>query len=174
MLCMIMAMAELPEDKRKIEKLFEQYNSLMFAVSYRILNRKEDVEDAVFHAWERIIRNIDKITDIDCKETKSFIVIITERISIDHYRKIRKRTEVLVDEYEESPYIITKEKGFEKYETLEWLRSIPKKYSETLILYYVNGLSIKEISGLLGIKETSVASRLSRGRKYLQKKGGIS
>ena len=152
MLCMIMAMAELPEDKRKIEKLFEQYNSLMFAVSYRILNRKEDVEDAVFHAWERIIRNIDKITDIDCKETKSFIVIITERISIDHYRKIRKRTEVLVDEYEESPYIITKEKGFEKYETLEWLRSIPKKYSETLILYYVNGLSIKEISGLLGNK----------------------
>ena len=25
------------------------------------MQRKEDVEDAVFHAWERIIKNIDKI-----------------------------------------------------------------------------------------------------------------
>jgi RNA polymerase sigma-70 factor (ECF subfamily) len=168
-----MDMADLPEDKRKIEKLYEKYNALMFAVSYKILSKKEDMEDAVFHAWERIIKNIDKIGDIDCKETKSFIVIITERISIDHYRKIMKRTELLVDNYEESPYIFTKEKGFEEYETLEWLRSIPKRYSETLILYYVNGLSIKEISQFLGIKEDSVASRLSRGRKYLEEKGDV-
>lgn len=174
MLCMIMAMADSPQDKRKVEQLYEKYNALMFAVSYKILPRKEDVEDAVFHAWERIVKNIDKIGDVDCKETKNFIVIITERVSIDHYRKMRKRKEVSIDEYEkESPYIITREKGFEEYETLEWLRSIPKRYSEALILFYINGLSIKEISQFLGIKENTVASRLSRGRKYLLEKGGI-
>lgn len=48
MLCMVMAMTDSPEDKRKVEKLYEKYNGLMFAVSGKILTRKEDVEDAVF------------------------------------------------------------------------------------------------------------------------------
>ena len=169
MLCMVMAMTDSPEDKRKVEKLYEKYNGLMFAVSGKILTRKEDVEDAVFHSWERIIKNIDKINEIDCKETKSFIVIITERISIDHYRKLKKERMLSLDEYEDSPYLFTSDNGMEEYETIEWLRSIPKRYSEVLILFYVNGLSLKEIAGALGIKEGSVSSRLSRGREMIKK-----
>lgn len=46
---------------------------------------------------------------------------------------------------------------------------MPKKYSEVLILYYVNGFSGKEIAELLGIKEDAVMARLSRGRKRLKK-----
>lgn len=169
MLCMVMAMTDSPEDKRKVEKLYEKYNGLMFAVSGKILTRKEDVEDAVFHSWERIIKNIDKINEIDCKETKSFIVIITERISIDHYRKLKKERMLSLDEYEDSPYLFTSDNGMEEYETIEWLRSIPKRYSEVLILFYVNGFSSKEIAGALGIKEGSVSSRLSRGREMIKK-----
>lgn len=169
MLCMFMTMVDSPEDKRKVEKLYEKYNGLMFAVSGKILTRKEDVEDAVFHSWERIIKNIDKINEIDCKETKSFIVIITERISIDHYRKLKKERMLSLDEYEDSPYLFTSDNGMEEYETIEWLRSIPKRYSEVLILFYVNGLSAKEIAGALGIKEGSVSSRLSRGREMIKK-----
>lgn len=30
MLCMLMAMVDSPEDKRKVEKLYEMYNSLMY------------------------------------------------------------------------------------------------------------------------------------------------
>lgn len=169
MLCMFMTMVDSPEDKRKVEKLYEKYNGLMFAVSGKILTRKEDVEDAVFHSWERIIKNIDKINEIDCKETKSFIVIITERISIDHYRKLKKERMLSLDEYEDSPYLFTSDNGMEEYETIEWLRSIPKRYSEVLILFYVNGLSAKEIARALGIKEGSVSSRLSRGREMIKK-----
>ena len=160
---------ELSEDKRKVEKLYEAYNGLMFSVAKKVLNKKEDVEDAVFHAWERIIKNIHKISEIDCKETKSFIVIITERISIDFYRKNKKGNICSIDEYEESPYLLTKDKDFETYEIISWIRTVPKRYSETLILYYVNGFSIKEIANMLGIKENSVSCRLVRGREMLRK-----
>ena len=168
MLCILVSMVDSPEDKRKIEKLYEKYNALMFSVSKKILTVNEDVEDAVFHAWERIIKNIDKISEIECKETKNYIVIIAERISIDYYRKLKRHQEIEVDDYESNPYFFTKESGFSEFETIEWLRSIPKKYGEVLILYYVNGYNIKEISSILGIKEGSVASRLSRGRKFLE------
>ena len=169
MLCMLVAMVDSPEDKRKIEKLYEKYDSLMFQVARKILTVNEDVEDAVFSAWERIIKNIDKISEIECKETKNFVVIITERGSIDYYRKQKRRLDTVPLEDEVQPYLFTKENGFSDFETVEWIRSIPKKYAEVLVMFYVNEMSIKNIAEVLGIKEGSVASRLSRGRKLLEK-----
>lgn len=169
MLCMIVSMVDSPEDKRKVEKLYEKYNGLMFAVAGKILTSKEDIEDAVLHSWEKIIKNIDKINKIDCKETKSFIVILTERVSIDHYRKLKREKTLSLDEYEESPYLFTTDREIEKYETIEWFRTIPKRYCEVLIMFYVNGLSTKEIAKVLGIKEGSVSSRLSRAREIIKK-----
>lgn len=158
-----------PAKARKVELLYEKYNGLMFAAAYKILGQKEDAEDAVFESWERIIKNIEKINEIDCKETRSFIVIITERISIDLYRKKGRRREIAVDNLEDHPFVLTNDREIMQAEDIAWIRSIPKKYSEALILHYVNGYSMKEIAGLLGIKEGSVASRISRGRKMLEK-----
>lgn len=159
------------ENERKIEKLYEKYNRLMYVVVYNILKNHEDSEDVVIESWEKIIRHLDKIGEIDCQETKSFIVIITERTAIDFYRKRKKRDNirVLTDEYEMSPYFVTKDKALDNIELHQIMENIPKKYSEVLILYYVNGFSGKEIADLLGIKEAAVMARLSRGRKHLRK-----
>lgn len=135
MLCMLMTMVDSPEDKRKIERLYEKYDSLMFHVARKILTVNEDVEDAVFSAWERIIKNIDKISEVECKETKNFIVIITERISIDYYRKQKRQLDTVFLEDEECPYLFTKEKGFSDFETIEWIRSIQKNMRKFLFCF---------------------------------------
>lgn len=171
MLCMVLSMADSPEDKRKVEKLYEKYHKLMYVLAYNILKHHEDAEDTVIESWEKIIRHLDKINDIDCQETKSFLVIVVERTAIDCYRKNKKRSnvQVMIDEYEESPYFATRDKALDNLELYQVLRNIPKKYSEVLILYYVNGFAGKEIANLLGIKEDAVMARLSRGRKRLRK-----
>lgn len=168
---MVISMAESPADKRKVEKLYEKYHKLMYVLAYNILKHHEDAEDAVIESWEKIICHLDKISEIDCQETKSFLVIVVERTAIDYYRKNKKQSgvQVLIDEYEESPYFATKDKALENLELYQVLRYIPKKYSEILILYYVNGFTGKEIANLLGIKEDAVMARLSRGRKRLKK-----
>lgn len=106
MLCMIMTMADMPEEKRKIEQLYETYNRLMYVTAYRILQHHEDAEDAVFASWEKIIRHLDKILEIDCQKTAAYIVIIVERTAIDLYRsnKRRGKVQMLMDEYEDSPF----------------------------------------------------------------------
>ena len=55
----------------------------------------------------------------------------------------------------------------ENVELHETMRNLPKQYSEVLILYYVNGLTGKEIADLLEMKESAVMQRLSRARKKL-------
>ncbi len=171
MFCMVMSMADSPEDKRKVEKLYEKYHKLMYTVAFNILRHHEDTEDAVIESWEKIIRHLNKIKEIDCQETKSFLVIVVERTAIDSYRKNKKRSNVqtLVDCYEESPYFITRDREMEKLEIYQVLRQIPKIYSEVLILYYVNGFTIKEMANLLGVSEAAVTKRLSRGRNQLKK-----
>ncbi|HFL3113362.1 TPA: RNA polymerase sigma factor, partial [Clostridioides difficile] len=88
-----LAMLELEEDKVKFEKIYEKYRQIMFYVANKILKDDHLAEDAVHNAFIRIIKNIDKIDEVDSPRTKAFIVIIVERIAIDFYRK-RKREKV--------------------------------------------------------------------------------
>ncbi len=55
MFCIVMSMVDSPEDKRKVEKLYEKYRKLMYVVAYNILKHHEDAEDAVIESWEKII-----------------------------------------------------------------------------------------------------------------------
>lgn len=47
-------MADSPKDKRKIEKLYEKYNRLMYVVAFNILKHGEDAEDVVMGTWEKV------------------------------------------------------------------------------------------------------------------------
>ncbi len=53
-------------------------------------------------------------------------------------------------------------------EIRELLKSIPKKYSSVIYLYYYEGYSIKEISGILRKNANTVSSLLQRGREKLK------
>ena len=170
MLCMVLSMVDEPIEKRKVEQLYEKYNRLMYVVAYNILKQHEEAEDAVIASWEKIIRHLDKISEIECRETKNFIVIIVERTSIDMYRAKYRKHEISLDEYEEMPYYATHDKDIQNFEMSELFRSMPKKYSEVLMLKYINGFSHKEIGEILNLREGTVSSRLSRASQILRSK----
>lgn len=65
MLCLLIASVDAPEEKRKIEQLYEKYNRLMYSIAYKSLRNSYDAEDAVFSSWEKVIKNIDKIGEVD-------------------------------------------------------------------------------------------------------------
>ncbi len=48
------------------------------------------------------------------------------------------------------------------------IQQLPYKYREVIILYYYNDLAIAEISHLTKIKESTIKSRLKRGRNSLK------
>ncbi len=170
MLCMIMTMVDSPDDKNKAKALYLKYHKLMRYVSSRILKNPMDVDDALMTAWERILSNLEKISDISCPETKSFLVIVIERVSIDIYRKNKStwEKETPIENYEESPFFATSSKEIENIEIRDAINRIPKVYAEAILLYYLNGMSMKEISKLLGISEDAVSKRVQRGRALLK------
>ena len=170
MLFMVLAMAVTPEEKIKVEALYEEYDRLMYYVASRILHSHEDVEDAVMESWIRIIRYLDKINEVICPQTKSFIVIIVERISINIYNKNKKNrdNQIDIDNCEKSPFFSTMDSELSDSETYADLKKIQKKYGEVLILYYMHEMSVKEISQIVGVSVDAVNKRLQRGRELIK------
>ena len=77
----------------------------------------------------------------------------------------RKRR-VTLDALPDQPVFDAPEEG-ELYQTV---MELPEKYRVVLYLFYYEELSTKEIAGLLGIGQTAVTTRLSRGRAQLKKR----
>ncbi len=169
-----LAMLEDEGDSGKFTELYQRYKGLAFWVAKQIIGDDYLAEDVVQEAFTRIAKNFSKISiknDISCNKTKSFIVIVVERTAIDFYRK-RKRIqqwEVYPEKWESSLFAVENPPLKEESAVYCAMKELPKKYSEILFLHYVNGLSSYEISSVLKMKDSTVRTRIARGKRELEK-----
>lgn len=159
------ALIDTPEDKNKFEQLYHAYEQTMYYVANRILKDSYLAEDAVHLAFLRIIEHLDKIEQIESYKTKGFVVIITENIAIDLYRKRKRESYVSFDEIEIYVEDINASAFENKVE--QAIAKLPLNYLTVFQLKYAHGYSDKEISELLHITEANVRKRIERGKKKL-------
>ena len=57
-----------------------------------------------------------------------------------------------------------------KREVIKQVMNLPQKYRDVIYLYYYEGYSSSEIAGLLSEKESTIRTRLKRGRERLKTK----
>ena len=51
---------------------------------------------------------------------------------------------------------------------LQTVFTLPEKYKTAIVLHYLEGFSVEEISSMLGLSGSAVKMRLSRGRELLK------
>ena len=159
-----LAMIDSPEDQSKFERIYEKYRYLMLHVAKQILQNHHDAEDAVHQAFISIIENIEKISDVECPKTRSFIVIITERKAIDMLRHNSRRSTVELNED-----IAGIEMPFDLENPIaDAITKLPAHYREVLLLRFDNGFSTKEIASFLNITDSGVRKLIARAKKALQ------
>ena len=78
---------------------------------------------------------------------------------------LRKKV-IPLEELEEITISLTPEQS----ELFDAVMELPKKYSMVVHLYYYEGYSVREIATILKIKDTTVQTRLMRGRRQLKEK----
>lgn len=165
MLTYFLALLETDEDRQKFTTLYERYQGEMEQTALRILEKQHDAEDAVQNSFVQIIRHFEKVYEIPYEELPFWIISIVKNESLIILRK-RKRMAQL-ENWE----------GFEKYadevtgymELVDLFRQLPEIYRAVMEMKLLIGYTDKEISQKLGISETAVSSRASRGRELLRK-----
>ena len=163
-------------DKCKLEELYLKYNKDMFRVAFRILNDYHLAQDAVQLAFIKLIDNLNKINEINCNRTRSFVVIIVRNVSINLYRKRKKESNISLDgmEYDipDSNEMMIEDRVIND-EMLEKISSKIKElhppYADIISLKYFFHYSNDEIAKILGISNENVRVRLHCARQSLIK-----
>ena len=163
-------MIESEEDKSKFVTIYNKYRFLMFSVANAKLQNPYDAEDAVHEAFIAIINNLDKIKKVDCPETRSFIVIITENKAIDIIRSRKHISdEELVDSIAGIDIPLPGDNGL-----ADAMAKLPARYREVLLLRYDNGYSAKEIAKMLNLSDGATQKLIWRAKQALKKQLDIN
>lgn len=165
-------MIDTEEDKDKFVVLYNKYRKLMQTTCYNILRDDRLAEDAVHDAFIKLSRNMDKVKNIESRETKRYLITIAKNAAIDIYRKCSSRRlhEMYFDEMDNLEGVTTYMKVDEESSIVEILKHLPALYRDVLLLKYSNCYSNKEIADILDISEDSVRQRISRGKKMVKSK----
>lgn len=161
------------EDKKRFTELYHTYKNLMYKIAFDILRNPQDAEEALQEAFFSIARNFSNISEINCPQTKAFVVIVIRNCSYNMLKKIKRRheAEIDIDELEipsETP--IPDEKALDKYgvEALEKaLKQLPQKYYDIIYLTSYMDYSTNEAAKFLGISYENAKKRLIRARAKL-------
>ena len=166
-------------DHEKVEYIYHKYRHDMLRLAkYRLLqlnsaNAELDAEDVVQNAFVKIVRHIGKI-DFTLQEQsiRSYImrIVVNEATTL--------RTDTIYCENLELYEAVLSDKDFieqtriaERYnDVVNAIEELDERYSIALSLRYIEQMSIKDISKLLGIEEKSVYTRIERGKVRLLEK----
>lgn len=159
-----LSMIESQDDRHRFERIYERYRNLMYHVAYRILRNPQDAEDAVHQAFVSIIQNIHKFVQIDCPETRSFIVLMTERKAIDLIRI--RHSEKILPLNEDWVGLEIPAPG--DHGLADALAKLPVRYREVLLLRFDNGYSTRELAKMLGLTESGVRKLIGRAKDALR------
>lgn len=147
--------------KDDFELLVEKYADTVTRICYVNLESRADAEDA----WQNVFLKLFKSKKIWQKpddEIRKWLVTVSLNECRDIKRKLFHR-----NHYDINDLNVSYSVDFDK--DLIWaVKNLPTKYLQVIQLYYFEGYSVNEISQILSANESTVKSRLKRGRELLK------
>ena len=161
-------------DEQAFACLVERYNGRAYWVAYGLLSNQEEAKDVTQDAFLRVFRALDRF-DFN-QNFYTWLYRIVVNLSIDRIRKVSKAKSVALDDVGEpaSPASLEGSPGsdLELHETAKEVREVlsrlPEKYRTVMSLRELNGLSCKEIAGIVDSSHATVRWRLHMARKYFK------
>lgn len=157
-------------------RLYNMYNKMVFYVALKIIDSHAIAEETAQEVWIGVARHIAKVSGLPDEETRAYLVTAARNAAFNALEKEKKYAA-----WEEESFDIAENRS-ELYElkdgsnSLEYkyliniVMNLPVKYSRTLELKFVLEWKNNEIAEYLGISQSTVASRISSGRKLIIEK----
>lgn len=157
-------------DKRAKEQIVELTYGYVYYYCLKMLRNKENAKDATQEIFMTVFEKLDSI-----EKPEAFLGWL-KQVTVNYCRNLVTRqhsVEELTDDYFDDTVQITPVDCLETEEIRCVIRqavdNLPDVQRECILLYYYQQLSIKEIAGLLEVKEGTVKSRLYTARKAIRK-----
>ena len=154
MFTVYLAMLSSEEDRERFTLLYEAHEKRLYAVALKILGNPTRAEDAAQQAWLQVLRNWERV---------NALAVAAKNAALDLLKKEKWTASMPEDWDPPAP-----ESGAGEYERLVALiLSLPEDYRRVLELKFVEEETNQEIARRLGLKESTVSTKVQRGRKLL-------
>ncbi|MDT7880777.1 MAG: RNA polymerase sigma factor [Candidatus Hydrothermia bacterium] len=155
------------EKIKLFNSIIENYSEYVYNMIYYTILDEEDAKDLTQEVFYKIWKGLDSFRNES--SLKTWIFRITQN-HLKNYLKSKKIKKILSLEFlfeeknrdfESKDYYLS-----QRIESL--LSRLPEDYRRVLVLFYIDGFNIKEISEILGTKEGTIKSKLHRAREKLK------
>jgi RNA polymerase sigma-70 factor (ECF subfamily) len=146
-------------EKLHTDRLIEKYASMMLRCAYAYCGNRADAEDIIQEVFIKYMKHLPDFKDSN--HERAWFLRVTINTSKDYVKSFWFRRTEAIDE--NIPYEYEEEK-----EIWDVVQKLPPKYRSIVQLFYQEGYSVKEISKLLKLKESTAGTRLSRARALLK------
>jgi RNA polymerase sigma-70 factor (ECF subfamily) len=154
------------QNKDAQEELYRKYSSQLFGICLKYSRNKQEAEDNLQEALITIFNKIEQFKNKGSFE--GWMKRITVNTVLQTYRKI-ELYEIVDEEKIQAPDLTAPQETFQLGFLLKTIQNLPDRYRLAFNLYVLDGLTHREIAGILNISEGTSKSNLSRARKILQK-----
>ena len=137
------------------------YGDTIYRVALHALNNLQDAEDVTQTV---LLKLYECKKDFESEEHVKHWIL---RVAVNESRRIAahpwRRRAVSLEEAREPVF-----QDRERRELYQAVMDLPGKYRVPLYLYYYEGYAVNEVGELLGLKPSTVQTRLARGREKLK------
>ncbi len=161
-------------DKNAFAFVVNKYKQMVFSVSIRILRNREDAEESAQDAFIKVYSCMNDYNGKASFSTWLYRIAYTTAISKLRKRKTEIKTETIDDEYIENEvpdWIHSSLNTLEAEEQRMYidmaLEKLDANESLLLTLFYLDGMSVGEISEITGLSKSNIKVILFRSRKKL-------
>ena len=151
-----------------LERAIENYSNMLYKICFVILKNEQDTKDVLQETFLTYMTKRPRFHSEEHK--KAWLIKVSQNKCKEFLRFHKKHAAVPLEEVEES-IGITKGLGFEDKEKLNLIWNLNVKLKTVVILYYIEGYSVKETAAILNISEVAVKKRLQRAREILSELG---
>jgi len=156
-------------------QLVERYKDYVFTVCFRVLQQREEAEEAAQDVFIKVYRTLGSFEQK--AKFSTWLYTVAYRTALDKIRT-RKKGNVSIDQEDNYLQIPdTGDRGAEqlintellKGQLLAAIRKLKPQDAAVVTLFYLKEKSIKEIVEITGLTTTNVKTKLHRTRESLKK-----
>ncbi|MDE6968254.1 MAG: sigma-70 family RNA polymerase sigma factor [Eubacterium sp.] len=152
--------------EEEVNHAVEKYADMIQRICFYHLKNQADTEDVFQNVFLKYMMHEEVFHDEE--HEKAWLLRVAINGCKDYLKSFFRRNMVPLQAIAELAADIPED----HQEVLEAVLSLPKQYKDVIYLHYYEGYKASEIGAILGKKENTVYSLLSRGRGILKKELG--